>query len=101
MNTETAVQIQQAGGLRLKDKVAIITGSAQGIGHATAELFAREGAKVVLVDLDATLVAKSAEEIAKSGASTLGLKADVTKFADCETVVKSTIDKFGKIDILV
>jgi len=101
MMTETAAQIKQAAGLRLKDRVAIITGAAQGIGYATSELFTLEGAKVVLVDVDADLVAQSAQRIASGGGETLGLKADVTKFAECETAVKSALDKFGKIDILV
>ena len=98
---ETAVEPQQAGRLRLKDKVAIITGSAQGIGLATAKLFAREGATVVLVDLDEALVSKEAGDVSTQGCQTIGLRADVTKFADCEFVVKTTSEKFGKIDILV
>ncbi len=101
MEMQTVVQPHTAGALRLKDRIAIITGSAQGIGLATAELFAQEGAKVVLVDVDANLVAQSAAKVASDGAQTLGLRADVTKFADCEAVVKATVEKFGKIDILV
>ena len=101
MPTETAAVTQIQESKRLLDKVAIITGSAQGIGLATAELLCREGAKVVLVDVDQTMVTRSAETLAASGAQTLGLKADVTKFEDCEAVVKATLEKFGKIDILV
>ena len=103
MTTETAVQPTQVHGQRLKDRVALITGSAQGIGRATAEHFAREGAIVILADVDAGLVAKSAEALAWEvpGAKTLGLKMDVTQAADCDAAVKSTLEKFGKIDILV
>ncbi|MEK7859538.1 MAG: 3-oxoacyl-[acyl-carrier-protein] reductase [Elusimicrobiota bacterium] len=101
MPTETAAVTQIQESKRLLDKVAIITGSAQGIGLATAELLCREGAKVVLVDVDQAMVTRSAETLAASGAQTLGLKADVTKFEDCEAVVKATLEKFGKIDILV
>ena len=103
MTTETAVQPTQVHGQRLKDRVALITGSAQGIGRATAEHFAREGAIVILADVDAGLVAKSAEALAGEvpGAKTLGLKMDVTQAADCDAAVKSTLEKFGKIDILV
>jgi 3-oxoacyl-[acyl-carrier protein] reductase len=90
-----------SGARRLQDKVAIITGSAQGIGFATAQLFAAEGAKVVLVDMDEALVQKSAAQLAESGAQTLGAKANVANFADCEAVVKQTVEKFGKVDILV
>ena len=88
--------------MRLKDKVGIITGAAQGIGKATAELFAREGATVVMVDLDEALVRKSAAEIAQGlGASVLGLRADVTDYASCEAAVKTALDNYSKIDILV
>ena len=88
--------------MRLKDKVAIITGAAQGIGRAAAELFLSEGGKVVLVDLDEALVQKAAADAASAtGGSALGLRGDVVKFADCDSVVKAALDKFGKIDILV
>lgn len=87
---------------RLKDKVALITGGAQGIGRATSELFAQEGAKLALCDVDESLVQKTASEIATShGTEVLGLRADVAAFADCEAAVKNTLDKFGRIDILV
>lgn len=87
--------------MRLKDKAAIITGGAQGIGRATAELFAQEGASLVLVDVDLALAQKTASELAQGGAKALGLKADVTDFAQCEAAVKAAVDSFGKIDILV
>lgn len=87
--------------MRLKDKAAIITGGAQGIGRATAELFAQEGASLVLVDVDPALAQKTASELAQGGAKALGLKADVTDFAQCEAAVKAAVDSFGKIDILV
>ncbi|MBI4424728.1 MAG: 3-oxoacyl-[acyl-carrier-protein] reductase [Elusimicrobia bacterium] len=89
--------------MRLKDKVGIITGAAQGIGRATAELFAREGAKVVNVDVDEALAQKTAEQIsAEAGASAaLGVKADVTNYDSCDAAVKLAIEKFGKLDILV
>jgi 3-oxoacyl-[acyl-carrier protein] reductase len=87
---------------RLEDRVAIITGAAQGIGFSMAELFCREGAKAVLVDVDQSLVSKAAESVAAStGAQTLGVKADVAKYEECEQLVKAALDKFGKIDILI
>jgi len=88
--------------MRLKDQVALITGGAQGIGRATADLFAQEGAKLVLVDVNEGLVAETAAKIASSrGTQALGVKADVSNFESCESAVKAAIDKFGKIDILM
>ena len=102
MTTNTTLRPVPATGIRLKDKVAIITGSAQGIGYTTAELFAAEGAQVVIVDVNAELAAKSAVAIAAGDAGrTLGLACDVTKYDQCEAVVKASVEKFGKIDILV
>ncbi|MEQ1917923.1 MAG: 3-oxoacyl-[acyl-carrier-protein] reductase [Elusimicrobiota bacterium] len=83
-------------GARLKDRVAIITGAAQGIGYATAELFAAEGAKVVIVDVNAAKVLTAAASIGG-----LGLPCDVTQFDQCEAVVKTVMETYGRIDILV
>jgi len=88
--------------MRLEGKSALVTGAAQGIGRAIAELFAREGAGVALVDLDDALVLKTAAEIAgAAGAQTLGLKGDVRSASDCDAAVRAALEKFGKIDILV
>ena len=88
--------------MRLTDKVALITGGAQGIGRATAELFSQEGAKVVIADVDEALAQKTAGELAGGAAAgVLGLKADVTDFDSCEAAVKAALEKFGKLDILV
>ncbi len=86
---------------RLLNKTAIITGSAQGIGLAMAEHFVSEGAKVVLVDVDAALVEQSAQKIAATGGEAIGIKADVLQFSECQAAVKATIEKFGKLDILI
>ncbi len=102
MSTETAPRPVPTTGIRLKDKVAIITGSAGGIGFVTAELFAAEGAKVVIVDVNADASLKAATTLAAGDATkTLGMACDVTKPDQCEAVVKATMEKFGKIDILV
>lgn len=101
MTTQTQTQSVAASALRLKDRVAIITGAAQGIGLVTAELFGREGAKVVLVDVDAALLEQKAAMLSAAGTQSLGLRADVAQFSDCEAVAKSCLAQFGKIDILV
>jgi 3-oxoacyl-[acyl-carrier protein] reductase len=88
--------------MRLKDKVAVITGGGQGIGRTIAETYAKEGAKLALWDVNEEGVKKTADEIkAKYGVDTLGAKVDVTKFDDVEAGMKRVVDTFGRIDILV
>ncbi|MFH1725936.1 MAG: 3-oxoacyl-[acyl-carrier-protein] reductase [Elusimicrobiota bacterium] len=102
MTVEEKTATLESTGKRLKDKVAIITGSALGIGRATAERMAQEGAKVVVVDLGEEDVKRVADEIAsKYNAETLGVAANVTDKAACDAVVKAAVEKFGKIDVLV
>lgn len=84
--------------MRLKDKIAIITGAAQGIGKETAKLFHGEGAKLALCDLDQTTLEATAKEI---GNETLSVLCNVTKKTDCENVVKKTLETFGRVDILI
>jgi len=85
----------------LDGQVAIVTGAGRGIGRAIALRLAREGANVVVTDIDATNVAKVAEEAAVFGKETLALQVDVTKKTDVEQMVKGTVARFGRIDILV
>lgn len=88
--------------MKLKDKVAIITGGAQGIGYAIATQLASEGANMILCDVAEDLARKSADELEqKFKIKTLALKVDVTQFAQCEETVRKTLDKFQRIDILV
>ena len=82
----------------LDDKVAIVTGSARGIGRATAELLSEHGAKVVINDLDADLAAQSASEIAGETAVYGG---DLTKEDAPDALVQTALDAWGKIDIIV
>jgi len=82
----------------LKDKVALITGAATGIGRATAELFAREGARLVLVDYNADQGEALAAELKKAGTQALFVRTDVSKAADCEAAVKAAVDTFGRLD---
>ena len=87
--------------MRLKDKVAFITGSAQGIGRAIALTFAKEGADIVVADLNLDLAAKTASEIESLGRKAMALELDVTDYAKVEEGVNKILDKFGKVDILV
>lgn len=87
--------------MRLKDRVAIITGAAQGIGKATAALFHREGAKLVLCDMDLATLEAAAKEIAPNADHIRCFACNVSKKEDCESVVAKTMESFGKVDILV
>jgi len=85
--------------MRLKDKVAIVTGSARGMGRVFALRFAKEGAKLTVCDvLDCQPVA---EEIKAAGGEALALKTDVTSEKDAAEMAKKTVERFGRIDILV
>ncbi|MCT1901586.1 SDR family NAD(P)-dependent oxidoreductase [Oceanobacillus sojae] len=86
---------------RLDGKVAIITGAAGGQGAVEAKLFAKEGAKVVITDLNDELLGAIAEEIKSEGGLALPIKHNVTSIEDWHTVVESTMKEFGKVDILV
>ncbi len=85
--------------MKLKDKVAIITGSAQGIGAAFALGYAKEGAKVVIADISDGKDAVKAVE--KAGSQAIYVKTDVSKQDECDALAKAAVERFGKIDILV
>ena len=87
--------------MRLKDKIAIITGGASGMGASTAKIFAREGAKVVVTDLLADEGAQIVDGICQSGGSARFQKLDVSSETDWESVVATTITTEGRIDILI
>jgi glucose 1-dehydrogenase len=84
--------------MKLRDKVALVTGAAQGIGFACAQAFAAEGAKVMLVDLNEGAVQAAAAKVGKSAA---GTACDVSKKASVDRAVAATVEKFGRLDILV
>ncbi|MBI1280415.1 MAG: glucose 1-dehydrogenase [Anaerolineaceae bacterium] len=86
--------------MRLKDKVALITGGSSGIGRETALLFAAEGAAVVVVDLNDEAGKKVVSEIEAAGGKAVYAHADVSKAADCENMVKVAEQTYGKLNIL-
>ncbi|SMC16937.1 3-oxoacyl-[acyl-carrier-protein] reductase [Andreprevotia lacus DSM 23236] len=87
--------------MKLKDKVAIITGSASGIGHATAIKFAAEGAKVVVCDVNQAGIDTVVSELTASGATAVGYVVDVTDKAHIAAMVEGVKAQFGRIDVLV
>jgi 3-hydroxybutyrate dehydrogenase len=86
---------------RLQGKVAFVTGAASGIGNEIARVYAREGAAVVIADLNKQAAEAAAAEIKKTGGKALGLAADVTNEEQVEAAVKASVQAFGNIDILV
>ncbi|MFH0948257.1 MAG: 3-oxoacyl-[acyl-carrier-protein] reductase [Elusimicrobiota bacterium] len=87
---------------KLKDKVAVITGGAQGIGRAIAEKLANEGAKIIIVDVMEEAAKKTADELSKDkNVETLALKVDVSSSQETEEMIKKTVEKFGKVDIMI
>ena len=87
--------------MRLKDKVAIVTGGASGMGAATARLFAREGAIVVITDLDEKDGPTVAADIVRANGTARYEKHDVAKEIDWQRVVDATLAAYGRIDILI
>jgi NAD(P)-dependent dehydrogenase (short-subunit alcohol dehydrogenase family) len=85
----------------LENKVAIITGASSGIGKATALLFAKEGAKVIVSDIQEDLGREVVEAIKKNGGEAFFVKADTSQPKENEELVKETIKKYGKLDIAV
>jgi NAD(P)-dependent dehydrogenase (short-subunit alcohol dehydrogenase family) len=87
--------------VKLVDKVAVVTGSASGIGRATALLFAKEGARVVVVDINEHTGQQTVATIREKGGEALFVRADVSKAVDVEGMVSQTVNALGRLDILV
>lgn len=83
-----------------KDKVAVVTGAASGIGRALADRFAQAGMKVVLADIESGALEKAASEVSAAGAQTLAVRTDVSKAHDVEALAQATLDRFGAVHIL-
>lgn len=87
--------------MRLKDKVAIVTGSAQGMGKAIAICLAREGARLVINDVNQSLLQNTAPEIEKISAPVIAIQADISDKRQVDEMIRKTVETFGRIDILV
>ncbi len=87
--------------MKLKDQVAIVTGGAKGIGWGIATVFAKEGAKVVVVDWDEPAGEKTAQEINAGGGEALFIKCDVSNEEQVKAMIEKTLGRFGGVDVLV
>jgi NAD(P)-dependent dehydrogenase (short-subunit alcohol dehydrogenase family) len=87
--------------MKLRDQVAIVTGAGRNIGEEIAKLFAAEGARVAVVDMDAGRGGRVAAEIRQSGGDTQLFLADVSRGSDVAELVRAVVARFGRIDILV
>ena len=87
--------------MKLKNKVAIVTGAAGGIGQAIAIRLAKEGAAVIINDINLEVLNKVADGIKAFNSKVIAVRANVTKSKEIKQMVNTTLDKFGKIDILV
>ena len=84
-----------------KDRVAVITGAASGIGRGLAERCAQEGMKVVLADVEEAALAQTALEFSAAGATLLAVRTDVSRAGDLETLAQQTLKAFGAVHLLV
>jgi 2-keto-3-deoxy-L-fuconate dehydrogenase len=98
MNSSTGPNSLQSG--RLAGKVALITGAATGIGRATATLFAREGASLVLVDIELDAIGVLARELLAAGHKATGFEADVRDTSSIRNAVATAAKEYGRLDIL-
>ncbi len=87
--------------MRLKDKVAVITGAGSGFGEGMARLFAEEGARVVIADINETGGKRVAQVIQQQGGQAVFQKADVSKDAEVKALVDAAVKQFGRVDIMV
>jgi 3-oxoacyl-[acyl-carrier protein] reductase len=87
--------------MRLKDKVAVITGAGSGFGEGMARLFAEQGARVVIADINETGGKRVAQVIQQQGGEALFHRADVTKDAEVKALVEAAVKKYGRVDIMI
>lgn len=87
--------------MKLQGKVAIVTGAASGMGKQIAQLYAKEGAKVVVSDLNLDGANETVEEIKAAGGEAIAMKTNVAVEEDVQTLVDTTVEKYGTVDVLV
>src|ERR1019366_7593927 len=86
---------------RLHNKVALVTGGGSGIGQACAELFAEEGAKVVVEDINGDAAERVAQGIRASGCTAIAVQGDVSVAADAQRMVDAAVNEWGRIDVVI
>ena len=87
--------------MRLRDKIAIVTGGGAGMGKAFAVRYAQEGAQVVVAEIDAARGEQTAKEIVTSGGRAVFVRTDTSRLADIDALVAGTVERFGRLDILM
>ncbi|MFH1122141.1 MAG: SDR family NAD(P)-dependent oxidoreductase, partial [Pseudomonadota bacterium] len=87
--------------MRLKDKIAMVTGAGAGIGKATSLLFAREGATVVVADINEKTAAETSGEVEALGRRALTVQADVSRYEEAKKMMEAVLAQLGRVDILV
>lgn len=85
---------------QFRDRVAVITGGASGIGFATAERLAAEGMKIVLADIESSALEAAVKKLESAGAAVLGVRTDVSQAADVERLAQKTLERFGAVHVV-
>ena len=92
---------KQAGRVRLKDKVCVVTGAGQGIGRAVARRMGEEGGKIVVAERVDESATRTTEELTKSGITAIKALADVSTYSGAQSLMQTALDAFGRVDVLV